>query len=229
MPSTELSVVITPRTLLYDEACRMIAQLHEIDDVKDMIDKVAALEEYSHRAQNYDLEKQAFEIRKRAERKAGELLKEMAKEGKRRKKGPAKNPNITDGKIQQKPKTLQELSITPRQSMEWQQLASLSEQVFEETIAKSVEGLKPSSNVVKLALKKPRTKPVRRKPMISTEPEQKVWLQAAAWEDFIKRLVEGVSPTAFPGEILEHRWRDRLKKDITAARLWLYRVEDLLK
>ena len=58
----------------YDTMCRAIALAYEVDEVKDIRDKHLAIEVYARQAQNTEAERQAREIRIRAERKAGELL-----------------------------------------------------------------------------------------------------------------------------------------------------------
>ena len=72
----------------YDSMCRAIAECHAVDEVKDIRDKAMALEHYAKQAKNTDAERKAADIRLRAERRTGELLKDLAKsEGGR----PAKN------------------------------------------------------------------------------------------------------------------------------------------
>jgi hypothetical protein len=67
--STELSK--------YEAACKAVAEAHRVDEAKDIRDKHIAIQEYAKQSKNYELEKQATEIRLRAERKGGELLIEM--------------------------------------------------------------------------------------------------------------------------------------------------------
>jgi hypothetical protein len=50
-----------------------------VDEVKDIHDRAAALECYFRQARNIEAERQCYEIRLRAERKAGELLSQMEK------------------------------------------------------------------------------------------------------------------------------------------------------
>jgi len=61
----------------YDKMCRAIAECAEVDEVKDIRDKAMAMEAYAKQAMNTEAERQAINIRLRAERKAGEMLKEM--------------------------------------------------------------------------------------------------------------------------------------------------------
>lgn len=51
--------------------------LPSIDGVKDLPDKAMAFEVYARQAQNVDAVRKACEIRLRAERRTGELLKDL--------------------------------------------------------------------------------------------------------------------------------------------------------
>src|SRR4051812_40340463 len=61
----------------YDEMCRPIDAAYEVDEVKAVRDKAKAMEHYFRLAKNPEPERQACEIRLRAERKAGELARAM--------------------------------------------------------------------------------------------------------------------------------------------------------
>jgi len=63
----------------YDAMCTAIAECHRVDEVKDMHDKAMALELYARQSKNTEAERCASEVRLRAERRAGELLKELAR------------------------------------------------------------------------------------------------------------------------------------------------------
>ncbi len=131
----------------YDNARHWVAQYESVDDVKEFIDKTAALEEYFRRANDTEMEQKAALARVRAERRAGELLREreMAK-------GARGNPGGRGSKIvrsvaataQSEPKTLKEIGITKDQSSKYQQLADIPEQEFEETL----EGVTKAAGVM---------------------------------------------------------------------------------
>ena len=69
----------TTEIVRYEAMVYAIAQCHAIDEVKDIRDKAMALELYAKQARNTDAERKASEIRLRAERRTGELLKELAR------------------------------------------------------------------------------------------------------------------------------------------------------
>lgn len=107
----------------YDAMCRAIAEAHAVDEVKDIRDKALALEMYARLAQNVEAEAQACEIRLRAERRAGQLLRDMEKlRGRPEKASPAT--------------TLSDLGVSRDQSSKWQKLASIAEDDFEASLAK---------------------------------------------------------------------------------------------
>ena len=68
----------------YDEMITAIAACHEVDEVKAIRTQAIALEHYQRQAQNRDAEKRVCEIRIRAERKAGQILKRMERKPGRR-------------------------------------------------------------------------------------------------------------------------------------------------
>jgi hypothetical protein len=59
--------------------CRSIAEAYAVDEVKNIRDKAMALEVYTRQALNVEAERQACEIRLRAERRPGQLLKQREK------------------------------------------------------------------------------------------------------------------------------------------------------
>ncbi len=61
----------------YDAMCSSILACHGVDEVAEIRNKARAMEVYAKQAMNLDAERQAVEIRIRAERKAGELLSYM--------------------------------------------------------------------------------------------------------------------------------------------------------
>ncbi len=88
-------------------------------------------EVYSRQAKNVENERRACEIRLRAERKAGQLLKE-------REKAKGGQPyQSTSRSVRGVEKTLAELGVSETQSSRWQGLADVPEDQFEAAFAGS--------------------------------------------------------------------------------------------
>jgi DDE family transposase len=85
------------------------------------------MQTYARQAKDSELIDLATEIRLRAGRRAGELLREMAEWGERRGRhnetSSAKEPVLAD------------LGVTKKQSHNWQKLAALDDDVFEKRVA----------------------------------------------------------------------------------------------
>lgn len=120
---------------LYDEARRALAAAWRVDEVTQIRDRAAAVLAAARIARDEELVRQATEIRLRAERKAGELLREMAKNGERVKGGDPKSRDATLAK-------LDDIGVTKSQSSRWQKLADMRTEDFEAKIsgaAKEIE------------------------------------------------------------------------------------------
>lgn len=95
--------------------------------------------------QGLDMQNLCAEIKLRAERKAGELLKEQdIKPG---------NPQLSHDTIIEKPK-LSDLGIKPDQSSRWQKIADILEETFEKHIVETKEKKKEQeTKILRLYLK----------------------------------------------------------------------------
>ena len=96
-----------------------------------------ALAVYAKQALNQEAEKQAAEIRLRAEIRAGELLAEMRDAGQRAKPGDAGGGTDGRGVRPSVSPALTDLGITKDQSSQWQQVAAIPKRERETYIAES--------------------------------------------------------------------------------------------
>jgi hypothetical protein len=110
----------------YDAMCLAIAEAHAVDEVKDLRDQARAIEVYSRQARNTDAERQACEIRLRAERKCGELLTQQAEDGERQTPGGDRRSSSGDARMK-----LSDANISHDQSSKWQALAKVPADDFE--------------------------------------------------------------------------------------------------
>jgi hypothetical protein len=142
----------------YNEAKRALSLAVRIDEVKDIRDKAEAMRVYAMQAKDCALIDHATELRLRAERRAGDLLRGMAK-----------NQGAISGKTGRKGKPaldtkakLSDLNINKSQSSRWQKLADLSDTDFEEHLANTKQ--KAFSAINRARQPKPKSKPKRKQP-----------------------------------------------------------------
>ena len=131
---------------LYDRMASAIEKCERVDEVKEIRNRARAMEIYAAQALNHEAEQKAARIRLRAERRCGELLREM-KAKKERHSGhgdrksashdatPKSKSNGSAPKLVQPP-TLSALGITRDQAAKWQLLADIPKAKFEERLNK---------------------------------------------------------------------------------------------
>ena len=134
---------------VYEQMRQAIAECIRVDDVKQILDKAAAIEEYARRAGNFEPERQAAEIRIRCERRAGELLQELT-----RATGPGRGKKMfRDGTSFPSPyaAALADNDLSRKSANEYQKLAAIPEETFEAALASP--GKKPTTAGVLRAAK----------------------------------------------------------------------------
>ncbi len=127
----------------YEAACRALEEAHSVDEVKDIHDKAVAMRAYAIQAKNVDLEVMAAEVRARAERRLGEMLK-AEKEAGRFGKGRRKFKSASNADLNVI--TLGDVGIDEHLSKRSQKLASISEQAFEAMVAGTRQQIKERSH-----------------------------------------------------------------------------------
>lgn len=134
-------LVATSRTQItglpqYDKMIELIGTCYEVDEAKELRDQALALETYAKQALNTTAERQAVEIRIRAERRAGQLLQEKQKE-----RGGDRRSEVYESKVQAEPlvspyqQAKAEANISDTQAKRWQQLADIPDKKFEQALA----------------------------------------------------------------------------------------------
>jgi hypothetical protein len=114
----------------YEAARTALAECQRVDEVKDIRDKAQAMAAYARQAQDSELIQYATEIKVRAERRCGELLRIAKESGEL-----APHGGDRKSESRSQPTNLKDVGISGDQSSRWQQLASMSEEHFETAVA----------------------------------------------------------------------------------------------
>jgi N6-adenosine-specific RNA methylase IME4 len=116
----------------YDAARAALMEAVRVDDVKAIRDRMVALQTYAAQAKDRELMAPATELRKRAEDRAGTLLREMAERGERARGG-------GDLRKELQPATLSSIGVTKTQSSRWQAFAALPSEIKEAKIKEAIK------------------------------------------------------------------------------------------
>jgi len=191
--------------------CHAIAAAYEVDEVKDIRDKARAFELYAQQAQNTEAERQACEIRLRAERKCGLLLRdrEKAKGGAQ----PGVGRKGAAGMQSDGPTALSDLGISKQQSSDWQKLADVPDDAFEAIL--TTPGQKPTTAGIIAAHTEPQQSPV--------DPNA-LWLWGRL-KDFVREGLLDEVPEDLMTTMLPHMAATtrELAPQVAA---WLWRIKD---
>jgi hypothetical protein len=149
----------------YESMCGAIAECETLAECKDIADKSAALKEYARRINNFDAERRACHIRLIAERRYGELLKELyrtppheaASAGGKAKAG--KLPPPAPGSGSAYAQALKDTGVSSQAASRYQALAEVPQDVFEAALD-DAEGMPTARSVVEAA----RNPPLRMSP-----------------------------------------------------------------
>jgi hypothetical protein len=117
-----------PKLIRYDAMVTAIECCSSVDEAREIRNKAIALAAYAKQALNLDNERKCCEIRIRAERKAGKLLRETASNGTRMIRKNVKSQGSTS--------KLADHGISKDQSSDWQRLATIPEKQFEAELKK---------------------------------------------------------------------------------------------
>jgi hypothetical protein len=129
----------------YEAARHALQAAHCVDEVKDIRDKAQAMAAYARQAKDTELIEWATEIKVRAERRAGEMLRETERNlgGRPPKTGDTMSPVSK----------LRDIGVSKKQSERWQKLAAVPEDKFEQAVAaaKDVAGEVTTAAMLRLA------------------------------------------------------------------------------
>jgi N6-adenosine-specific RNA methylase IME4 len=127
--------------LRVEEARRILAECRDIDEAKAIRDTAEAVRIYTRqRDASREAQNDAGEIKLRAERRLGQLLKEQKDRGERRDRGRARKTSqaatfeASASAPALPPPTLEEMGITRDSASRWTQVAEVPEEHFEEHI-----------------------------------------------------------------------------------------------
>jgi hypothetical protein len=161
------------KLLKYDAARHALSEAHRVDEAKDIRDKALAVAAYARQAQDRQLILHATEIKLRAERRTGELLRETEESGQRQKRGGDRKSTSSRADIDSRP-SLKSLGITADQSSDWQKLAAIPEPEFEQRL-KDASGDPALMTTARILNPPP---PIKPNPF---EDEIRVWAGVSAW------------------------------------------------
>ena len=189
----------------YDAMCHAIAAAYSVDEVKDIRDKARAIEVYARQAKNVEAERQACEIRLRAERKAGQLLADMEKA----KGGGDQRSDHRCHDVRGGPAPLADLGISHKQSSDWQKLADVPDDDFESALHTE----RPTTNGIIAAHSEPRQ---------ATCDRRALWLWGRLL-DFEREGLLDADPDELIGSMLEHMQSTTMEMAPRVA-AWLGRI-----
>lgn len=109
--------------------CQAISAVYRVDEAKDIRDQAIALEMYARQAHNVEAERQACEIRLRAERRAGQLSAKLERSN------PGSRKKDLGGSPPPKSKVLKDAGISKDQGKQWERLAAVPDEKFDAALA----------------------------------------------------------------------------------------------
>ncbi len=151
----------------YEEACRAVAAARTTDEAKGLRDKADALRVYAHQAKNKTLEIDAAEIRIRAERRLGEIIKQQKETTGLNKGGRRHSTGSPEAPVDALP-TLADAGIDKKLSSRAQKMAAVPEPEFESRIGEWRDEIEAANTKVTVNLLKAGAKERKRRDRTET-------------------------------------------------------------
>jgi len=122
---------------LFDRLMVRITEATRVEELRKISDGMTGLRFLARKAKDHELEALAIQLRMRAQRRAGEMLITLKVEGRREKahQGGNRKSWLPRGN-HDFPQVLSDLGITKKDSMLWQRIARIPEDLFEARIAR---------------------------------------------------------------------------------------------
>lgn len=192
---------MTTELVKYEAARAALAAAHRVDEVKNIRDKAEAMAAYARQAKDTDLIQKATEIKVRAERRCGELLRATAANGQRATKTSGPPRHVSNDATHAA--TLAGMGLTRDESSRYQRLADMPAEHFEAAVetAKATAGEVTSAHMLRMA-KLLQENAAMRADMASREAKGKARaseVEARTWyglECAMERLVQATAKAA---------------------------------
>jgi len=122
--------------VIWNRARQSIVEAKSIDEVKAIKDKAEAMRAYAKQiGESLDVQNSICEIKLRAERRMGQMLKETELQN----GGDAMKKKARSQDVTELPPSLSDFGIEKHESSRWQKIAELSEETFEQIITETKE------------------------------------------------------------------------------------------
>jgi hypothetical protein len=216
-----------PALVRYEAMCRAIAECARVDEAKDISDKAAALEAYYRQAKNHEAERELATVRLRAERRVGELLKELprtppAEAGAQGGRGNEKSLSDDATGFAPSPfaQALADTGISRQQASRLQAIADVPTKTFEAALTSE----KPTMAVKQATKSKGVPAPARPRPSPVLDKAREIVREPVAKGEAISKrdlqAEHGIShvifDTAIAAERAAQEERDKLAADMVA-------------
>lgn len=205
----------------YEAACRALTECKAVDEVKTWADKAAAMQAYGRMAKDKTLEVDAAEIRIRAERRLGELIRAQKEAG-------LMNPGVrlngtTEGRSSvvvsndhRSNPTLSDIGVSKDLSSRAQTLAAVPEAEFESEVGEWRDRVNAEGARVSARLAKAGERALNKQPPEPEIPEGMILYSKEEFEENIRQLSAAIKDNDSMVKIFEAN--DQLAASVAEVR-----------